>query len=203
MDADGSNLTRRTSGGWNEAPNWSPDGEWITFARGDVYLIKAVDDGTSPIRLTNDPGWETHPAWSPDGTRIAFVSDWAAYDFTRDIFTTAPTGSAWTQLTFGFGSGASLIEYYQPAWSPDGQRLAVVTCRQAFEYCSSSTVSVMSADGSGLQQLAATSGFARPTWSPDGRTITFGSGGSLYWVSVDGRAMGVVVANGHSPAWRP
>jgi Tol biopolymer transport system component len=61
----------------------------------------------------------------------------------------------------------------------------------------------MNADGSGLTRLAATIGWDAPTWSPDGQTIAFGSAGSLYWVSADGSAMGVVVANGHSPAWRP
>jgi hypothetical protein len=215
MDAGGTNLVRRTTAPFAQAPSWSPDGQWIVFAAYppdwtpgsagsmDILVTRAEDDGTSPIRLTDIPGFEIQPAWSPDGARIAFVSDSVAYDFTADIFTMAPDGSQHSQLTDGFGFGESLVQYYQPTWSPDGQRLAVVTCRIGFETCSASTVSVMNADGSGLVALAATIGWDGATWSPDGQTIAFGSAGSLYWVSADGSALGVVVVNGHSPAWRP
>ena len=213
MDADGSKLVRRTTGA---APSWSPDGQWIVYGSGDLMLMKADADGTSPIRFTDDGGWEAHAAWSPDGTRIAFVSDWVTYDFTADIFIATLTTSQWTRITdnyVGFDGQPCwglpslgcdpLTQYFQPAWSPDGQRLAVVTCLYAFTTCDASTVSVMNADGSGLVQLAATSGFAKPTWSPDGQVIAFTRFGSIAWVAVDGTAQGIVVSDGHSPAWRP
>jgi hypothetical protein len=206
MNADGSNVVQRTRGGYNEAPAWSPDGTQITFAAMgngslNVYLMPAVDDGTSARSVVSRPGWDGHPAWSPDGTRIAFASDWTAYDFTMDIYVTAPDGAQISQSTNGFGFGGTLIQYYQPSWSPDGRRLAIVTCVIAFYTCEASTVSVMNADGSGLLTLAMTSGMARPTWSPNGRRIAFTSSGSIHWVSVDGSAQGLIVADGHSPAW--
>jgi Tol biopolymer transport system component len=61
----------------------------------------------------------------------------------------------------------------------------------------------MNADGSELRMLAQASGDAKPTWSPDGRTIVFSSANSIEWIRADGGERGVIVADGHSPAWRP
>lgn len=210
VNADGSNLVQRTGSNSNTSPSWSPDGAWIAFtaccANGSagVYRIKADDDGTDPVPVVDRPGYDAQPAWSPDGVRIAFVSDWIAYDFTSDIFTSDATGSVITQVTDGFGDAASLIEYHNPAWSPDGGRIAVVRCHIEFVPCASgATISVISADGTGLVSLADTTGAGRLSWTPDGQIIAFGSSGSIHWVSADGSASGVIVHDGHSPSWRP
>ena len=121
-----------------------------------------------------------------------------------DVFVTPPEGSQISQVTSGFGFNGSLIQYYQPAWSPDGHRLAVVTCFIEYETCGTSTIAVMNSDGSGRTSLATTSGFARPTWSPDGRAVAYTTGdGKIAWVSTDGAEGGVIVDHGTSPAWRP
>jgi len=210
MDADGSNVVRRTStGALNANPTWSPDGRMIAFQgfysyRHDLYLVSADGAETSPVRLTTSPGWEAQPAWSPEGTRIAFVSDSAHYEYTADIFTTSPDGSSITQLTRGYRDGR-LTWYRRPSWSPDGRTLALVVCREnPYTACDpGSGVAVMNADGSELRMLAQASGDATPTWSPDGRTIVFSSANSIEWIRADGGERGVIVADGHSPAWRP
>ena len=61
----------------------------------------------------------------------------------------------------------------------------------------------MSASGSGVVHLVATSGFASPTWSPDGQVIAYASSTGIEWVSGDGNQRGRIIADGHSPAWRP
>lgn len=223
MDADGSNVVQRTSGGSDNQPTWSPDGQQLAFTglnpigtstsgsgSWDVYVMSADDDGTSPIDVTDDQGQELYPAWSPDGTRVAFVSDRTAFDFAADVYTTSLDGTQVSQLTNGFGFPP--VQFHQPAWSPDGQLLAVVTCLQGpYTDCTVSpvTVSVMNSDGSGLRVLAQAGGPASPTWSPDGQVIAFAGYGcsacqpSLRFIRADGTDEGLILSNGHSPAWRP
>ena len=205
MDADGSNPVRRTTSG--RSPAWSPDGQSLAFVcteRENELCTINVDGMADPVVIwppTLAPR-VSYPAWSPDGSRISFTSDYNLFDSFFDIFVVAPDGSGLTDLTSG-NYRVLVNEFYQSAWSPDGQRIALVTCPWAFEYCSSSVVSVMRADGTSLEWLAAASGFARPTWSPDGQMIAFESANAIEWIRADGSERGRILADGSSPAWRP
>jgi len=210
MDADGGNVVQRAALGsapFNE-PTWSPDGQWLAFAcYGDggagICKVRADADGGAPVNVTPRGGQVYYPAWSRDGTRIAFTSDWVFYDFFFDIWVVEPNGARPSALTTHSASAPNAFESYQATWAPDGQTIAFVSCTWAFNFCSSSAISVMRADGSGIKHLVATSGFARPTWSPDGRVIAFGSGNAIDWVTADGSQRGRIIDNGRSPTWRP
>jgi Tol biopolymer transport system component len=59
--------------------------------------------------------------------------------------------------------------YAEPAWSPDGRKIAFVSHRDG-----NSDVYVMNTDGSGQRSLTRNPAFdADPAWSPDGRKLAF------------------------------
>jgi DNA-binding winged helix-turn-helix (wHTH) protein len=70
-----------TDGGFKEWPQLSPDGEKVAYSwagpdggNWDVY-VKAVGNGTWPLRLTEHPANDWSPVWSPDGRQIAFLRE--------------------------------------------------------------------------------------------------------------------------------
>ena len=109
-----------------EAPQWSPDGEWLVFVSGlggapELWAIH-VPDGVL-TRLTVGLGGVGHlatfmPQWSPDGSQIAYVSATSGAD---ELWLWPRDGGAARQLTC---LGARIEAY---SWSPDGRWLAVAS----------------------------------------------------------------------------
>lgn len=140
MNPDGSDARQLTFGpGDKLQPRWSPDGSKLLYvAPGgrdtygndlglDLFVINANRSG-EPVNLTQSIGDDFDPAWSLDGTQIAFTS--TRVNELRQVFligvscSPAPETCVITaepdNLTEGFA-----VEY-QPAWSPEGDQLAVI-----------------------------------------------------------------------------
>jgi Tol biopolymer transport system component len=84
---------------------------------------------------------------------------------------------------------ARRIEYWNPAWSPDGRTILFESTLDG-----KSSVYVINRNGSGLRRLTTdTSANYQPNWAPDGRRIVFssdrGGHGDLYLMNVDGTGL--------------
>jgi len=93
----------------------------------------------------------------------------------------------------------------QPAWSPDGSKIAFVSDRDG-----NKEIYVMDANGSGQQRLTYNScDDIEPDWSPDGSKIVFSSNNSgnydVWIMDVDGNNPARLTWEGYdemAPAWR-
>ncbi|HUO26706.1 MAG TPA: Tol-Pal system beta propeller repeat protein TolB [Candidatus Aquilonibacter sp.] len=116
MEADGTNQTRMTDQGYAVSPNWSPNGQFLTFAwvrkygpgepgSFDIYLMDIASKQW--VQLTHDGGHNDFPSWAPDGRHIVFESSRSGKP---EIWEMLADGTKLHQLTFtGHNS--------QPNWS--------------------------------------------------------------------------------------
>jgi hypothetical protein len=211
QDSDMTNLTE-TPGSSDIDPAWNPSGNEIAFSSdrdGDFDIYTMSKNGVITGKVTNGPGQEIHPTWSADSSEIAFESP--NPDGGGGIWVAQVNGSSPIRALRATGAR-------QPAWSPDGSRIAYVTDRiSPGHQPESGYLHVMGFDGSTDEQISDLPA-SNPDWAPDGSEIAFSANDYIYWyelyeiyaVRPDGTGTRNV-SNHHSyyddddldPAWSP
>lgn len=119
-------------------------------------------------------------------------------------FVSSPGGGDANILLFDIGSGAtrsltnmSFAENEDPAWSPDGSRIAFSSYRDG-----NREIYVINADGTGLKRLTTNQVLDEfPFWSPDGEWIGFTSNNDLYIMRPDGTEQTLLIAEENGRVW--
>jgi serine/threonine protein kinase/Tol biopolymer transport system component len=187
------NLT--SSPGADTQPALSPDGQSIAFrssrAGGGLFVMGAT--GESVRRLT-DFGF--NPAWSPDGREIVFATEEVTGPGSRgsrsQLWIVDVVTGGIRRLETGPETGGDAV---QPAWSPDGRRIAywgvpAGTGRRAIWTISAIPTAggepILVVDGGGSALVWS------PAWAPDGKHLYFagdrGGAMGLWRVPIDQRS---------------
>lgn len=198
VSGDGKRQQRLTGDGGCSTPRASPEGTRVAFVQGEgvnaeIGLVSV--DGTGRQLLTKNTAADLGPVWSPDGKTIAFTR---IPDTTGDGRVDArDEAEVWLMDADG-GNQRRLANGRDPAWAPEGLRLAFATNGRLFEtapYRRDNAINVINARGGNEWTLVrvadvpaevqlggsrfgtSTIALKYPAWRSDGGTIAFTTSG--------------------------
>jgi TolB protein len=178
-------------------PSWASNGSRIVFhdlVPNGVVVLKelAVLASVSTTLNIMGPRAVSQPAVSPDGKSIAFACQWPT---SMDLCIANADGSGVVRLT----DDAELDQ--EPAWSPDGTKLAFARHPIGRGDDGSAEIAVMDL---ATRRITMLGGGADPAWSPDGSKLVFAAVDGLFVMNADGSdRIRLTTGAHHAPAWRP
>jgi len=219
MNANGSGVSKLTSGLTSTGLSFSPAGTKIAFTKlvnGSHELYTMSPSGTSTTRLTNNADFDDSPAFSPDSKKIAFksnrdgngVNEYADPDNEIWVMNAAPENDTDigpanrpVRLTTNAASDGD------PNWSPDGTKIVFFSRRADPD----GDIYIMNADGTGQKRLTTSAEIdLLPEFSPDGKRIVFQSlrdgDDEIYTMNIDGTGTKKLTNNtisDHHPTFSP
>jgi WD40 repeat protein len=163
----------------------------------DSYAIYETPTDTLRVSVVmQDTSTVYDISWSPDGRQVAFTREyWKDSLYYRVMIYNTADG---TERALTHGPDDS----FQPAWSPDGTRIAYLS-RPTNGL--DATLRTVRPDGTDDRQLGTTLYYVRPAdWSPDGRQIA-ATRNDFTVVVVDATTGDVTraIGPGMSPTWSP
>jgi serine/threonine protein kinase len=186
----------------------------IVFAssrEGIPQLYRVNSDGTDLQKITDLPEGACQPSWSPDGAQLVFTSPcpgrgefYETLYYESSLYIINADGTGLKALTPAPGSD------FDPAWSPDGTRIAFTSVREGFRQIYSLEVS--SGAVTLLTNTASDVESSQPAWSPDSASIAYTVqrvGTYQVWLMTDtGQEATQVARSGQElwdflPAWAP
>jgi len=166
-----------------------------------IYLINT--DGTGLQLITTMENGACQPAWSPDGAQLVFISPCLTRgEFFENTYNDASLyminadGAGLKQLTTIPGSD------YDPAWSPDGERIAFTSVRDGRR-----EIYVLAVDTGAVTRLTNSTGDienSQPAWSPFSNQIAYTVkrfGAYQIWVMSDTGQSNVQIARSGQSLW--
>lgn len=163
---------------------------------GGADLVVISPDGSDRVPLAAGLSNAMGPRWSPDGSAVVYSRDVGSGN--SQVFLTEMASLDETQLTDMPAPDNRGIAVLDPAWSPDGSRIAFIVKRgETGPGCDRAAMNlwVMDRDGGNHRQLTSGCGLGQrqPDWSPAGDRIVFhqnrefaGTQSEIMIVNVDG-----------------
>ncbi|HVB10719.1 MAG TPA: S9 family peptidase [Bacillota bacterium] len=146
----------------------------MVYYAADGRLHRQPISGGGARAITPAFGEAASPAVSPDGRRVAFVH---SYERRDAIAVVDAAGDRWPQRIV---HGEDF--YMQPAWHPDGRRLAYVCWNHPHMPWDGTWVRIVDVDTGEVTTVAGgEDALVQPAFSPDGDLLAFASDATGWW----------------------